>query len=310
MSKPIRQLAADDVWSAFEMIDPVAVLAEELIGRAVAGPERELGSLAGWAGSPGRAQPPDLVLCKHSEAGIRCVLPASSLREFQAAAFASLAARELLVPGGVTVAMLGAPQATQPQLAVLARHVPDISHVAICLADVNQSSLLEPKLIDQLDLSGIGLSVVTTLADTVFGANLILAATEGATRWDLDRLQFGQLAEGTVLINATGRDLPAGLVNNVDGIYVDDVGLLEANRHRHIVASHLGESESAGTDAVREPRIVADLGQLLIGAHAGREQVDDILLVELLGTDQLNLRLALETCRAAQRCGLGTELTR
>ncbi|MPZ83092.1 MAG: hypothetical protein GEV28_22950 [Actinophytocola sp.] len=306
MSETILQLSAEDVWSALEVIDPVAVLAEELIGRTVGHAEEEVGRLTPWTGYGTRTNASALVALEHPDVDGRCVLPAASLRMFQSAALAAIAARELLVPGGVTVAMLGATQAMQPQLAVIARHVPDISHVAICLADLSRSNLLEARLVDLLELSGIGLSVTTTWPDTVFGANLVVATSEGVVRQDLSGMRVGQLARGAVLVNATGRNLPAELVDRMAEVYVDDFSLLPGNGDRYIVSTHL--LATAGDTGVEQTGryIAADLGQLLAGEHGGREHEDNRVLVELLSGRRLNVQLAYRILQAARRNGLGS----
>ena len=301
MTVTVLRLRAHEVWSALEVIDPVAVLAEDLIGRIVDRPghaRRTAGLLVPWQGAERNGS--ELVMLDHPDATIRCVMPAHSLRASFAAALAAVAARELLASGGVTVAMLGSTETTQFQLSVIARHVPDISHVALCLAEGPRA--VEPKLADQLELSGIGWSVVRTPADAVFGANLVIAADYGAARQDLGSLRLGQLARGAVLVNATGKDLPADLVDQVDEVFVDDSGLLEDHRDRRVVANHLSGTTRRGDAG---GRIAADLSQLLLGRHAGRLRTDDVVLVELLGVNDLNAELAYRIYEGATRTGLG-----
>lgn len=309
MTGAALRLRAYEVWSALEVVDPVAVLAEDLIGRCVdrAGHTRKpVGRLVPWSG-PGR-NGNDLVMLDHPDAKVSCVLPAHSLRTALAASLAAVAARELLLSGGVTVAMLGSAEITQPQLSLIARHVPDISHVALCLAGDRRS--VEPKLADQLELSGIGLSVVPTLADAVFGANLVVATNHSAANQDLDSLRLGQLARGAVLVNATGKDLPDDVLDQVDQIFVDDFGLLDDHRDRRGVAAHLAEPtiESAKLHGGAGPRIAADLAQLLTGRHPGRERSDGAVLIELLGVEELNAELAYRIYEGAMRTGLGVPI--
>src|ERR1700741_997509 len=226
MSEAILRLTDDEVWTALEAIDPVGVLAEELIDRTVGNEVPPVGKLSEWSdprvkGTDGA----ELVMLDHPEGAVRCLLPATGLRMFQAAALAALAARELLVRGGVTVAMLGTSRAASPQLAVIARHVPDISHVAVRLAEPAESSL-PVRLPELLELSGIRLSLASTVAETVFGANLVVASEDEERPQDLSGMRVSQLARGVVLINSTGRDLPDALVDQVDELYVDDLTLL------------------------------------------------------------------------------------
>jgi ornithine cyclodeaminase/alanine dehydrogenase-like protein (mu-crystallin family) len=282
-----------EVESALEVIDPVAVLAEQLIGRTVGRPH-PLGRIRPWCDSG------EFVVLDHPDATPPCVLPAHSLHMAQAAALTAVAARELLPAGGVTVAVLGSADCTQPQLPVIARHVPDISHVALSLA--GGPAAIEPRLADLLELSGIHLSVVDTLADAVFGANLVVATNHSAPRQNLDNLRLGQLARGAVLVNSTGKDAPADLVDRVDQVFVDDIGLLPGHVDRHVVAAHL-----AGPDGA-DRRITADLPQLLTGRHAGRQRIDDVVLVELLGVDEPNVELAYRIYEGAKRTGLGERI--
>lgn len=288
-------LRAHEVESALEVIDPVAVLAEQLIGRAVGRPHPR-GRLRPWCDSG------EFVVLDHPDATPPCVLPAHSLHMAQAAALTAVAARELLPAGGVTVAVLGSADTTQPQLPVIARHVPDISHVALCLA--GGPAAIDPRLADLLELSGIRLSVVDTLAEAVFGANLVVATNHSAPRQNLDNLRIGQLARGAVLVGATGKDPPAELVDRVDQVFVDDLGLLAAHLDRHVVAAHL-----AGHPDGPDRRITADLPQLLTGRHAGRLRIDDVVLVELLGVDEPNVELAYRIYEGAKRTGLGERIT-
>lgn len=304
MTKPVLRLDGDDVLRTLETVDPVAVLAEELIKRAIGYPD-QAPKLIPWADANGDGE---YALSVNESAGLSCAMPAASLRMIHAAALAALATRELLVPGGVTVAMLGTRFATQTQLTVLARHVPDIVHVAVRVTDKAGAHTLEPRLVDQLDLAGIGLSVVPNLADSLFGANLVVAASEEALVDGVDQASISNLVRGTVLVNASGHDLPATLLDHVDQIYVDDLALLPNHAHRHFVARHLANASAGGRRAGedrRPPAIAADLGLLLTGNHAGREQQDDVVAVELLSANDPDIHLANTIAETAHRGGLG-----
>ncbi len=310
MTGTVLRLRAHEVWSALEIIDPVAVLAEDLVGRTVGRPahtRQAEGSLVPWNGSG--ADGDQFVLYEHPDAALPCAIPAHSLRTSLVAALAAVAARELLFTSGVTVAMLGSLEATQPQLSVISRYVPDISHVAMCLSGGPRP--VEPRIADQLDMSGIALSVVRTLTDAVFGAILIIVTNHSAARLDLDALRRGQLARGAVVVNGTGEDLPDDLVERMDQVFVDDFGLLGDHLDRSVVANHLAPptSDMVGFHGEADRRITADLGQLLTGRHPGRRRTDDVVLVELLGVHELNVQLARRIHEAATRTGLGERIT-
>ncbi|MGB3442448.1 MAG: hypothetical protein WBA97_27215 [Actinophytocola sp.] len=310
MAETVLRLDADDVWRTLETLDPVAVLAEVLIKRAINHPDQDRKPdclLVPWGDREG-----EYVLAEDQSLGLSCAMPATALRMVHAAALSALATRELLPPGGITVAMLGTRHETQSQLAILVEHVPDIVHVAMRITDKTEAGELEPRLLDQLDLAGIGLSVGTKLADSLFGANLVIAVSEDALVDGTEQAGVNQLVRGTVLVNASGHDLPTSLVDQVDQVYVDDLALLPEYPDRHVVARHLTHSTSGAMWAgghARPPEIAADLGLLLAGSRPGREQQDDIVVVELLSTNVPNTPLAHVIAKTAVRCGLGERVT-
>ncbi len=308
MAETVLRLEADDVWRTLETIDPVAVLAEELIKHAINHPDQALEPVCRvvpWAGHD------EYVRTECGSHDLSCAIPAAALRAVHAAALSALATRELLPPGGITVAMLGARLEIQSQLAVLVRHVPDIVHVAVRVIDDTEAAPLEPRLVDQLDLAGIGLSIVTALADALFGANLVVVVSEEALTEGTEHAGVKHLVRGTVLVNASGHDLPGDLVDHVDQLYVDDLALLAAHADRNVVRGHLTDARSGGArsgGAGRPPAIAADLGLLLAGVKPGRVRQDDVVVVDLLGVDTPDTHLAHTIAEAALRWGLGARV--
>lgn len=306
MSEQLVRLDSDDVRRAMAAIDPVAMVAEELIGRTIAGARQAVaGRLVPWTGT--LLDEPDSLALEPAPGRTTCVLPGPCLRLARSAALAALAARELMMPGGVTVAVVGTATAIRLHLAVIARHMPDISHVAVHQADAGadgQAAAIPLDLVDQLELSGVRLTVAGTAADAVFGANLVVVAGDGPAGDHLDALRLGRFARGTVLVNATGHDLPAELVDRVEDVYVDDLGLLADHSRRQVVAAHLAAEADGSVPG--EPRIVTDLGLLLTGRVGPRRRVDGIVLVELLGVAEVSTELAHRICAAARQAGIGT----
>jgi len=313
MTNPILRLNTDELLSALDAIDPVDVLVEELVGQTVGGsdgPPQPAATLTPWQADdePGVGPVAELMLLDDLVTGAKCVLPSSALYVFRTAALAALAARELVVPGVVTAAVLGNGFAAQASLSLIARNLTGLSHVAVCPESDEVNLPMEPRVIDQLDLAGVGWLMTTAVSEAVFGATLIIA-TIGRARW----LEIGQLPKGAVLINTTGEDLPDDLVDAVDQIYVDDSSLISRNAHRYFARMHMagnGECPPPPGRIVgrRPPRVAADLAQVLTGAHPGRTHLDHILLVELLGARVLDARLASKLHGAALERGLGVRL--
>src|SRR5262249_38980044 len=148
--------------------------------------------------------------------------------------------------------VIGSGLALELQLVALRTHVPDISHVAVAGPRPDQAVL------DLLDRDGIGVSMVTTIADAVFGANLVVLAGPA-------RLNAPRLAKGALLVNATGIDLPAALLGSVHAVYVDDPAGLAGGRPfaKAQPARQRGRVR-------RLPAVAGDLGQVLAGDRPGR----------------------------------------
>jgi ornithine cyclodeaminase/alanine dehydrogenase-like protein (mu-crystallin family) len=297
MVNPILHLNASEVLSALDGIDPVDLLADELTGENTS--DRTQSSEADVRLTPWRpratpgVRTQESVLFEDRRTGARCVLPVSSLRACRAAALSGLAARTLLGSGMVTSAILGSGYVLQAHLTVILRHLGRVGSIAICAGEERQGSLIEPRLLDQIDLAGIRLVVAPTVAAAVSAADLAVVVRSTAAR-----LEIGVLAKGTVVVNATGQDLPGDLVGSVDQIYVDDASLIEKKLDRYTVRTHLSGQR----------RIDADLGQVLSGTHPGRTYLDHILLVELLGADVLSPSLAGVLHRTAVDRRLGSQL--
>ena len=310
MISPILRLNTDELLSALDAIDPVDVLTEELVGKAGDGSEPPVpdGRLTPWRGGGPDAPATELLLLEDLHIGRSCVLPAEALRGFRTAALVALAGRIFVTPGVVTAAVLGSGVVAQLSLTLIARYLPGLSHVAVCPTGDEPGGPLEPRVMDQLDLAGVGWSTTSVAAEAVFGATLIVATVAHAPC-----LQIGHLAKSAVLVNTTGEDLPDDLVDAVDQLYVDDAALVETAAHRYfartdLAARNSGRTRSAGADAGRHRQVEADFAQVLTAAHPGRTHVDHILLVELLSADELDVRLGCLLLRAALEHGLGERL--
>jgi hypothetical protein len=205
MATGAQQLSADDLRDALDGVD----LVETLI--------RERDSAATLT-----SYDTDLVLLDDPGCGLRCVLPERFLRDAYAASMAALAAQLLIAPGVAITCVLGG---SRLHLSVLARHVPDISHIAFCADDGD--SPIDSRLTEYLDLTGIEYSTTTDFHEAALGANLILLAEPGPA------LPAFRLSESAVLINAARRQLPAAVTAAVDRVVTkDDLRDLVAGERR------------------------------------------------------------------------------
>lgn len=285
---PIIQLSADELAVALSGVESLDVVASDLVARTERRPDGQFGSdvrLARWRGrvAPSSTPGTDWVVLEDMRTGPLCVLPTAGLAAGRTAALSGLAARTLLAPGPITVALLGSGPAVRPQLVVITRQLRGVGRIAIHPATDDGGSPVESSELDHLDLLGIRFVLAATVDDAVHAANLVVAV-DPAT----DRPVIGQLIRGAVVVNAVGLEWSADLAGSVDERYVDD-GSLRADR-------------LAGRP------VDADLGQVLTGAHPGRMDPDHVVLFELLGAGQLDVRLASLVHRVALERALGTRL--
>jgi ornithine cyclodeaminase/alanine dehydrogenase-like protein (mu-crystallin family) len=309
MTGSVLHIGSAELWSMLGEINPVGFLTDELTGHGPANGDRPRSLESG---------PPveGLATVEDVWAGRRCRLPVSGLHAIRTAAIAALAARELLATGAATLGIIGPDPDVYLCLAVIARHVFDIGHAAVCPVGEGRGEQVEPAMREQFERAGVGLLVTDDMREAVFGANLVVVASDVRSH-----LEVGQLGRGALLVNATGQDLPDDVVDNVDQIYVDDTTQLERHRHRYFVKRHL-----AGTDGCQDRllaregwhrhrdvwrhrrRIETDLRQVLAGEHPGRTHLEDILLVEPLRAAALDAALAGQLHRKAVERGLGVWL--
>lgn len=317
MTGPILELTADDLVEAAGAIDLLAVVDADLRRRA--------GSGADTAGRSAGQTAGDITV---REPGSRRAarLPKSALSMIWTCALAGTAAQWLHAGGVATAAVIGSGPAALVQLGVIARHLPDVCHIAVytgSAADQGEGADgLQPLgrgVLDHLELTGSSPALFAEVRQAVFGTSLLLIVLGAGP----DRLDFGRLPRGVLIVNAAGRDLPENVVRRVDQLFVDDLGLLEANRHRAFVRTHLSGPPARSVTTLPRPgglhrhpagwrhrrRVDGDLGQVLTGAHRGRTHMDDIVLVELLGTSAPDGLTGL-LLRAAAEQGLGKEVAR
>ncbi len=300
MIRPILHLTADELARLVGAIDPLAVLVDEFTGNGADG------RLTPWAGPEfgGPVPAGDLVLLVDS-AGRRCVLPSSALSGLRTASMVALAARDLVAPGVLTAAVLGFGPVTWASLTLVERNLTGFSHAALCTTGGSvPRAVTEP-----LERAGIGWSTPSSVSEAVFGATLVVATVVTA-RWD----GVVRLPGSATVINTTGLDLPDRLVDAVDQVFVDDLDLIGRNPHRHFARMHMiGSGEAPRPpgrpgEHRRHRRVRADFAELLAGGRAGRSHADEVLLVELLGTDKLDVGLASSLHRAALAHGLGVKV--
>jgi hypothetical protein len=267
--------------------DPVGLFGSEEVWHAMEGFERPPVSAGGSGdGLTGPAASRDRaggLVPVVGPGGAWYAVPVAAEPALRAAVWSAAAARRLLAGQVVTVGVLGRGLAGQLMLAGVVRYVPGVSHVS--LYGGSGHVRIEPRVVDGLDLAGVGFVVAGTAGEAVRGANLVIVCDDTGADLRIERL-----SPHCVLVNAGGVDLPDELVDQVDAIYVDDTRLLGTHRHRYFVRAHAAAVPAPargrctlGGPAAHRVRVLGDFRRLRTGRR--RPHAEQIVLVELLGDD-------------------------
>lgn len=304
------RLSHADMLRAIESFDLLEVVAQELARRVVGGTDLPHSHrfVPGADGAPVG----ELITVEDLDTGRVCLMPAPSLQMISLAGLSALTARELLGPVEVTSAVYGSAASVRLHLLMIARYVPNVSHISVYPAVSAEAAHTACQNVGEvLKRAGIGLSGAPDARTAASGANLVVVTELG-----LARLDIGPLRPGAMVINAARRDLPEELLSQVDRVYVDDLELIEHSQQRAFVRLHLADQRPRMAADQQEgwhrrqplwrdqQRISADLGRVLSGME-GRPGTDDVVLAELLGGGSPDVWLASHIHRTAIELGIG-----
>lgn len=255
MSRPTIRLGTHEMWTLVDHVDLVETIRDWLRHPPP------------WVGDMTTPEP-GLLRFHDADGGPNGEFAADDLRALRTAGLAALAARLLLMPGAITAGVVGSRPAVQWHIRVLGRCVPNICHFAVFTADRDGTARIDTHVLNELDLSGIGLSPAKSPADAALGATLVvmLGRTGG-------RLRYEQVTRGSVLATT------------------DD----------QVVATDLREG-------IARRYTVDDLLGVLLGDRPGRTGWDEILLVDLPDNGrcrELDAVLAHRFVQSASRLGVG-----
>lgn len=185
-----------------------------------------------------------------------------------------LAARELLVPRVTSATVLGSGPSATVQCAVLVAGLSGLDSVVV------HPGHPDPGLSRMAGEAGVSVSACADVGRAVFGADLVVLATQPGH--PPDPVWHGRLLPGAVVVNASGAPSPGLLVRAADRVFAD------------------APTRVLGQPPDREPIGIA---QVLRGERRGRTAVDELLLVELAGSPRLEEALALRLTEI-QRAGV------
>ena len=231
------------------------------------------------------------VLLHDGETGeLVAIMNASPITEIRTAAVSGVATRALARPDAQRVAILGAgPQARG--------HV----HAMRAVLDDPEIRIWSRRIEAAEKLAGeVGATVAPSVDAALFGAEVVCTTTAAAEpiverRW---------LARGAH-VNAVGSSIPRARELDTDTI-------AHCSLFTDLRKSCLNEAGdyliAAAEGAVGPEHIRAELGEVLIGAHPGREHEDELTVFKSLGIAVEDLASAELVVRRARERGMGVEV--
>jgi ornithine cyclodeaminase len=243
--------------------------------------------------NPGRGLDPhqgSVLLHDGVDGRLLAILNASPVTEIRTAAVSGVATRLLARPDANRVAILGSGVQGRSHAIAMRSVLPG------CELRVWSRTFAHA---EALALEAHGLACAT-VEEAVAGADVVCTCTSSPT----PVLGLGALAPGTH-VNAVGssgvwaQELEAALVARAS-LFVDrrESTINESGDFLAAV-----EQEGIGPDHIR-----AELGELLVGAHPGRADAEELTLFESLGLAIEDLAAAELALRRARELGLGVEV--
>ncbi len=231
------------------------------------------------------------VLLHDGETGVlRAILNASAITEIRTAAVSAVATKLLARPDARQVAILGS-------------GVQAGSHARAMRAVLRDPELRvwsrTPAHAEALALESHA-SVCATVEEALDGADIVCTCT--ASREPIVRRAW--LAPGTH-VNAVGSSVPSS--RELDADLVASASLFVDRRESTLNESgdYLRAVEEKG---IGPDHILAELGELLVGAHPGRRSDDEVTLFKSLGIAVEDLAAAALCVDRARERGVGVEV--
>jgi ornithine cyclodeaminase len=221
---------------------------------------------------------------------LQAVLNASAITEIRTAAVSAVATKLLARRGARRVAILGAGVQARSHAHAM-RTVVDDPEVRIWSRTPEHAEALA------LEAHAV---VCGTVEEALDGAEIVCACT--AAREPVIRRAWLQLGAH---VNAVGSSIPTA--RELDGDVVAAASLFVDRRESALneAGDYLLAVEEQG---IGPDHILAELGEVLVGAHPGRRRDDELTVFKSLGLAVEDLAAAALCVERAQERGIGTEV--
>jgi ornithine cyclodeaminase len=231
------------------------------------------------------------VLLHDGETGVlEALVNASAVTEIRTAAVSAVATKLLARPGSRTVAILGA--GVQARAHALAMRT--------VLHDVELRLWSRtPAHAEALALEAHA-TVCATVEEALAGAEVVCTCT--AAREPIVDLAW--LAPGAH-VNAVGSSVPSARELTAEVVAASSLFVDRRESTLNESGDYLGAVREAG---IGPDHILAELGELLLGAHPGRRADDELTVFKSLGLAVEDLAAAALCAERARERGIGTEV--
>jgi ornithine cyclodeaminase/alanine dehydrogenase-like protein (mu-crystallin family) len=231
------------------------------------------------------------VLLHDGETGVlQALVNASAITEIRTAAVSAVATRLLARPGARRVAILGAGVQARGH-AIAMRAVLDDVELRIWSRT--------PAHAEALALESHA-AVCATVEEALDGAEIVCTCTAAAE----PLVRPAWLAPGAH-VNAVGSSIPTARELSADVVASSSLFVDRRESTLNESGDYLGAVREAG---IGPDHILAELGEVLVGAHPGRRSESEVTVFESLGLAVEDLAAAALCVERARERGMGTEV--
>ena len=226
-----------------------------------------------------------------------CVMDAADISARRTAAVTALAAELLAGRPIERLAFLGAGALADAHAGLLAERLPRLREIRVFDVDRERAERFA---------ASSGARVAASAQEAVRDAELVVPVTTATHGY----IALEWLARGALLVNVSLDDPLPEVILEAGKLIVDD---WEAVKHdsTRLLGRLYRRGLVAGPDGPPAPgarRVDAELGDVVVGARAGRSHDDEIVVVNPFGLAIEDLAIAREAYAVARRSGLGVTL--
>ena len=222
------------------------------------------------------------------------LLEGSLISAWRTAAVTCLAAEYFARPGFTDLALIGCGVIGSTQLKALTRWFPNITTAHLFDTDPDVAHALADRI--GVERPGIEVTVTGSAEDAVRAGEVVLPCTLA----DAPYIPFSWLSPGTFLANVSIMDVHKDVFLNADKVVVDDWE--QSNREKKII------NQLVLDGTFSREQLHAELGEVLAGTRPGREDDEEIILLNPMGMAVEDIACAAEVHRRAREKEIGTWL--